>query len=283
MFSPDDFKLSFSTVAAPTLTIPQLAELAKTSGYSGVELVMAAGEEDTKAHGIELDAPPARIAEARQALADVAIEVSCISTPLTFGLGAEESIVDELKRYVTLAETLSCKTVRVFGSSLSPEHGEVAGLVDAIADSLADAVSYAEKTNTSILLETCGDFGTTKYAREVVKQVYSDHFGILWDVANTCRSLETIEEAYDNLSGQVKHVHVCDFQYADGQMKTQDVELGKGEVSYSSAIKYLAHDGYEGFLSVNTGMEPAEDVLPQYAQVLHQLVGDAFPEPVETE
>jgi sugar phosphate isomerase/epimerase len=282
MFSPDDFKLSFSTVAAPTLTIPQLAELAKSSGYTGLELVMAAEGEDAKAHGIELDAPPARIAEARQALADAGIEISCIATPLTFGLGGEASI-DELKRYVTLAETLSCKTVRVFGGALSADLGEVAGLVDAISDALADAVSYAEQTKTSILLETCGDFGTTKYAREVVKQVYSDHFGVLWDVANTCRSLETVEEAYDNLSGQVKHVHVVDFQYDDGQIKTKEVALGEGEVSYASAIKYLAHDGFDGHLSVATTQDSAEDVLPQYAQMLHQLVGDAFPEPVETE
>ena len=184
MFSPDDFKLCFSTVAAPTFTIPQLAELAKSSGFAGLELVMPGGDSEPHGHGIELDAPPARIADAKQALADLGIEVNCIATPLVFGKDSAD-LVDELKRYVALSEALSSKCVRIFGGSLQPEHGEIAGLVDAIADALADAVSFAEQTGVSLLLETCGDFSTTKYVREVVKQVYSDHFGVLWDVANT--------------------------------------------------------------------------------------------------
>lgn len=281
MFSPDDFKLSFSSVVAPKLTIPQLAELAKSSGYAGLELVITGAAGAAHAHGIELGATPAKLAGAKQALADNGIEVSCIATPLSFGIGAGAQ-VDDLKRYITLAESLGCKTVRVFGNDLSPEKGEIAGLVDAMVDSLADAVAYAEQSSVSIALETCGDFSTTKYAREVVKQVYSERFGVLWDIGGTYRALETNEEAYDNLSGKVKHVHVGDFRFADGQLKTQPIALGDGEVPFASAIAFLAHDGFEGYLSVETTLEPADDVLPQHAQVLHGLIGEAFPEPVET-
>jgi sugar phosphate isomerase/epimerase len=282
MFSPDDFKLSYSTLAAPKLTIPQLSELATSSGFAGIELVVAAEEAEAHAHGIQLDAPPARMAEARQALADAGVGVSCIATPLVFAQESEAA-VDELKRYVTLAETLGCKCVRVFGGSLTAGNGELAGLVDAVTDAIADGVAFAEQTSVSVLLETCGDFSTTKYAREVIKQVYSDHFGVLWDVADTFRCLETVEEAYDNLSGQVKHVHVSDFQYVDGRMKRQPVALGDGEVAYGSAVKFLAHDGFEGYLSVEGIEGEPEEALPQHAQVLHKLIGDAFPEPVETE
>ena len=60
--------------------------------------------------------------------------------------------------------------------------------------------------------------------------------------------------------------------------KAEDQKLDR-----TVAIKFLAHDGFEGYLSVETALEPAEDVLPQHAQVLHKLIGEAFPEPVETE
>jgi sugar phosphate isomerase/epimerase len=286
MFSPEDFKLSFSTVVAPELTVPQLAESARSCGYHGIELHMSGPEGPAHAHGIGVDAPPASLAEARHALADAGIEVSCIATDLAFE-GSDESAVtdavDRLKRYVALAETLGCRYVRVLGGSLSPDLGEVAGLVDGISDALAEAVTYAEQTNASILLETRGGFSSTKYVREVVKQVYSDRFGVLWAVAHLCRALETVEESYDNISGQVRLVHVHDYRYVDGRLKTQPAALGEGVVPFGQAIEYLAHDGFEGYLSVDTSQGPAEEVLLQHSQALHDLVTKAFPEPVEAE
>ncbi|MHC4200429.1 MAG: sugar phosphate isomerase/epimerase family protein [Planctomycetota bacterium] len=289
MFSPDDFKLSVSSVTVPDQAMPDLVETVRASGFSGVELFVPAPGGDAHAHGVEPDLAPGGIAEVKHTLADAGLEVSCIATGLVVppsiggAQGGGEELVAELKRYVTLAESLGAKCLRVLGGELSAQEGEIAGAVDAVSDALLEAIAFAEQTSVSVLLETCGDFATTRYVREVVKQVYSDHFGVLWNIVEPVRMLETVEETYDNLAGQVKHVHVQDFRYVDGRTKVESVPLGEGVVPVASCVKYLAHDGYEGFLSVETSLTPPDNVLPQHAQALHQFITEAFPEPVETE
>lgn len=291
MFSPDDFKLSVSSLTAPDQTIQEFVETARASGFSGVELVTPAPGAEAHAHGVETGLAPGAIAEVKKALADEGLVISCIATGLTVGGGdtgggivtANADFVDDLKRCVALAESLGSRCVRVFGAGLVNPEGELAGAVDAVSDALSEGVAFAEQTSVSILLETHGDFATTKYVREVVKQVYSDHFGVLWDVVEPYRALETVEEAYDNLTGKVRHVHVQDCRYVEGRTKVEPVPLGEGVVPVAAAIKFLAHDGYEGFLSVETPLAPADDVLPQHAEALHRFITEAFPEPVETE
>jgi len=279
MFKADDFRLSFSTWAAPGKTIPQLVEAAKAWGYAGVELVMGGPGASAHAHGLDADTPPGRLAEARHTLASSGVDVSCVSPNLPFGPG--QAPVDELKRYVALAETLGCKCVRIQGPSLSRERGELAGLIDSFADAIADAITFAEQSSVSILLDTTDDFASTKYVREVVKQVYSERFGVLWDVAATFRALETVEEAFDNISGQVRHVHVADFRYAEGRTKVVSVPLAEGEVPFAAAIGCLARDGFEGFLSLDMREGVSDELLAQGAKVLAKLVAEAFSSPVE--
>lgn len=287
MFSPDDFKLSVSSLTAPDQTIQELVETARASGFSGLELVTPAPGGEAHAHGVEPGLAPGGIAEVKKALADGGLVISCIATALTVGGadtgGGAEEFVENLKRCVTLAESLGSGCVRVFGGKLVDPAGELAGAVDAVSDALSEGVAFAEQTSVSVLLETHGDFATTKYVREVVKQVYSDHFGVLWNVVEPYRVLETVEEAYDNLAGKVRHVHVQDCRYVDGRTKVEPVPLGEGVVPVGAAIKFLAHDGYEGFLSVETPLGPADDVLPQHAEALHRFITEAFPEPVESE
>lgn len=281
MFNPDDFKLSFSSWTAPAQTVEELVETAKASGYSGLELRTAIPGTEPHAHGVEHDMAAPSLADVRHKLADGGIELVCIATGVSLDAPDTEKLIDDLKRYVTLAETLGAPWVRVLGGSLSTERGEIAGAVDAASDALAEAVAFAEQTKVSLLLETHGDYATTKYVREVVKQVYSDHFGVLWDVVEPFRALETMEEAYDNIGGQVKHVHIHDVRYVEGRLKLEPAIIGEGAVPIGTAIKYLAHDGYEGFLSVETRIGPPEDVLPQCAKILHDFISDAFPEQEE--
>jgi sugar phosphate isomerase/epimerase len=282
MFSPDDFRLSFSTWSAPELSVPQLVEAAQENGYTGIELRMPSDGVE-HAHGLTAETSPANLSEIKSAIAGTGVDVSCIATPLEFG-GVDESALEQaaedLRRYITLAEALGSKCVRVFGGPLLTQQGELAGLVDAVSDALAEAVTFAEQTNVSVLIETYGDFANTTFVREVAKQVYSKRFGVLWDVAHPFRALETPEESYDNISGQVKHVHIHDLAYVDGRLGFQPAMIGEGQVPFAQAIKFLAHDGFEGFLSVETREGPPDEVLPVHAKALQDMITAAF-EPAE--
>ncbi len=285
MFSPDDFKLSFSSWSAPDLALSELVEVSQANGYSGVALRMP-GDGVEHAHGLAADTSPVNLTQAKSVIAGTGVEISCIATSLEFGApgdAARAQVMDDAKRYVTLAEALGARCVRVFGGPLLGREGELAGLVDAVSDALSEAVSFAEQTNVSILIETYGDFANTKFVREVVKQVYSKRFGVLWDVAHPFRALETPEESYDNISGQVKHVHVHDLRYVDGRLRTEPAMIGEGRVPFQQAVQFLAHDGFEGYLSVETREGPPDEVLPIYAKALTDMINAAFESDEESE
>lgn len=281
MPGPEDFKLSFSSSLVPDRDLSGLIELAKEHGYAGLELVMPEEDTEPHAHATAPDLSPTRLAAVKHELIDSGLEVSCLATGLVFNGAADSAeVVEELRKHVSLAEALACRCVRVFGGGVFGLEGEIAGKVDAVADGLAEAVAFAEQTDVSVLLQTWGDFSTTKYIREIVKQIYSEHFGVLWDLQHPIRALETIEESYDNIANQVKLVHVQDFRYSDGRSSMQAVPLGEGIVPFAKAIQFLAHDGFQGYLSVEAGVGKPEEVLPEYAELLAGYVQAAF-EPVE--
>ena len=87
MFSPDDFKLSFSTWAAPDRALTQLIETAGASGYTGIELFIpgAGAQTEPHAHGVKLDMAATDLASTKQELSGSGIEVSCLATGLFFG------------------------------------------------------------------------------------------------------------------------------------------------------------------------------------------------------
>jgi len=264
------FKLSFMSWLKPDAQLPELVDLAVRYGYQAIEPRVGSGH----AHGIELSTAAESLWDVRRAFEDSALELSCLATGLSFATAdAEERAknVEELKHFVELADTVGAPCVRIFGGSM-PDGTETAGVVDYVSDALADAVAHAENYNAVILIETHDDFVRTNLVREVVKQVYSEKLGVCWDVAHPVRALETLEESYDNISGSVRHVHVHDYVYSDGRTKIEHAPLGEGFVDYARAMEMLAHDFFEGYLSVEVMNQNPDAVLPQYAEKMKAYV-----------
>ena len=265
-----NFKLSFMSWLKPDAQLPELVDLAVRYGYQAIEPRVGSDH----AHGVELATAAEQLWDVRRAFEDSSLELSCLATGLQFAMDdaeQREKNVEELKRYVELADTVGAPYVRIFGGP-TPDGFEKAGVIDYVSDALAEAVAHAESYNAVILLETHDHFVNSVFVREVIKQVYSEKLGVCWDVAHPVRAIETLEETYDNISGSVRHIHVHDYSYNDDRTKIEHAPLGDGFVRYDRAIEMLAHDLFEGCLSVEVMGQDAETVLPQYAEQLNAYV-----------
>ena len=269
IFKVENFKVSYMTWVAPEWDITKLIEGARKYGYNGVELRVEKGH----AHGLELETPPEELARARSTFTQSGVEISCVATSLRFSMPEDSEraeAVEKLKSYISFARVLGCPYVRVFCGKMPGV--EPAGVIDYVSDALAEAVAEAEETPVTVLIETHDSLSHTAYVREILKQVYSEKLGVLWDVAHPVRHLESIEDAYDNVAPHVRHVHVHDLSYLEGRTKCEAVALGEGFVSYDKAISFLHHDGFQGHLSVELMDVDPEEVLPQYAEKLREYV-----------
>ena len=278
----EDAKLAFTSQIVPASDLDEILSLGREFLYDGFEPVF----EQDHAHGLAPDHTAEELSEARQRFEDAGVPFCCLATPLSFALvdeNARQANVETLKRYVKLADTLGARYIRIFGGQL-PSGVEPMAAVNWVCDALSEAVEEAENypSGITICLETRGDFANTTLAREVIRQIYSDRIGIVWNLAEPARRLESVEQAFDNISDRVRHVHVTDMAYSEDGTQAAFCNLGEGFVPVRKAIAYLAGEGFKGYLSVDrTGGETPEEVLSNYAEGLRSLLEQADPEPVE--
>ena len=186
----DRFKLSFTTT--PAWDLQELIDVAHRYGYDGIDLEV---EKDHK-HGLELGATERALQQARETLQQEGLAVSAVATSLTFSdpdQAKRDAAVERGKQYVEFAQQLAAPHLEIFGGTL-PAGIEPAAAIDYMAEALDDVVDHAAEAGVHVLLRTSGDFANTRYVREVCKQLYSEHFGVAWDVDQPLRILETLEE-----------------------------------------------------------------------------------------
>ena len=277
-------KLAFSSWVAPNYQLEDILALGREFLYEGFEPVF----EQDHAHELDLSLSEEAVSETRKQFEDMGLPICCLATPLAFA-GLDEAArtagVERLKQYVALADRIGARFIRVFGGQL-PGGVEPMAAVNWTCDALAEAVEEAEKypSGITICLETQGDFANTTLAREIIRQIYSERIGIVWNLAQPIRRLETLEQAFDNISDRVRHVHIVDMAYSEDATEAANCKFGQGFVPIRRSIEYLATEGFKGFLSVEVveGGE-AEEILPDYGEGLRAILEQVDPEPVETQ
>src|SRR5580765_621192 len=113
-------KISFSTLACPDWTMPQIMEIAANSGYDGIELRFVEGEDSLW----KLAAFSAtQLAATRRAFTDRGLTVACVDTSCRFhSPDAKEraAAIEEGARMSDLAAELGAPGIRVFGDTIQP-------------------------------------------------------------------------------------------------------------------------------------------------------------------
>jgi len=269
-----NLKLSFTTWVCPEWTVAAIVDGMQTYGYDGVELRIGKGH----LHGIEIDSGAEYLSEVRKQFDAANMAVACLATSFSFSSPdalERKKTINNVKQCLRVADAIGAPYIRVFGGDI-PHGMEVTGVIDYIAEAIDECTEFAEKekVRSMILLETHGPFSHSKYTAEVLSQVYSTKLGVLWDVLHPIRVLESVEDTYDAICDNVRHIHVHDCAFNDDRTKILPCEPGEGFVPMNQVTDMLKGGNYRGYLSLEVLQENADpdEILPKYAKYLKELV-----------
>ena len=245
-------KLSFSTLACPDWTMPQIIAMAASAGYDGIELRFVEGEDSL--WKLPVFQGTALVAT-RRALADHVLTVPCLDTSCRFDspdAGERSRCVSEGERMSDLAAELGAPGLRVFGDKIQPGANRDATR-GWIADSVRQLAEIAAPKGVGVWIETHGDFASAQETAAILAQAASKNTGVVWDSIN---SYVAIQERPANgaatLGKAVRHVHIKDLRQKNGppgQGEWEYVLSGEGNIPLAELLGALEQLQYDRFLS----------------------------------
>lgn len=261
-------RLSFSTLACPKWSLPDIINFAADNGYNGIEIRGILEEIDlTKCSDFS---SVEKIASVRKTVEDKQLEIICLgaSTQLHHSDPVKrKSHLDEAKRYIDLAQQLNSPYVRVFPDRL-PKGEDRNATIDLIIQGLIDLADYAKGGKVSVLLEPHGNVVKIDDLFHIMENSENPHVGIVWDICNMWSiTKEAPALAYEKLKKYIKHTH-----FRDMDNKDKDVLLGKGEVPISEVVNALEQGNYDGYYSLEwekrwqPDIEEPEIALPNFSK-----------------
>src|SRR5512146_588031 len=176
-------KLSFSTLACPEWTMPQITAVAAASGYNGIELRFVENEDSLwKLPEFRGD----KLAVSKRAVSDVGLAISCVDTSCRFHFpDATERArwIDEGERMAELAAALNAPGIRIFGDQIQ-SGADRESTRKWIADSIRVLADKIASSGVQVWLETHGDFASAPETTAILTEVNSANAGVIWDPAN---------------------------------------------------------------------------------------------------
>lgn len=154
--------------------------------------------------------------------------------------------MDDAKRFIDLAQQLSCPYIRVFPNDF-PKDQDKNLLKELIAKGLIELGNYADHTNVSVLLETHGQVVYVTDLADIMKASAHKHVGLIWDAYNMWSvTKESPKDVYALLKDYIRHTHIKDAKQIDG--KERYVLLGTGDSPIFEAVDIFAKNSYTGLL-----------------------------------
>jgi sugar phosphate isomerase/epimerase len=244
-------RLAFSTLGCPGLPLPEVAELARRTGWRGIELRSAP---DEPVH-IGLSAAGRRAAVATLDGATVLCVASYVK--VAAGRVEDDRCVADLLAEAALAADLGARAVRVFPGG-DDEHGDARaiGRLRAAAPKLPDGVE--------IWLETHDSHPRGEDVRRVLSRVDDPRVRAIWDARHPWAAGEAVADTLRALAPWLAHVQIKD--NADAVDKTP-VLLGAGAVPLREILGAVRAAGYDGWYSLewerkwHPGIPPLADAL----------------------
>jgi sugar phosphate isomerase/epimerase len=240
--------LSFSTLGCPDWSFEKIVAFAVANNYDGIEIRGIQRELDL------IKATPfnskENIAGSLKLMHDNNLKFSDLgsSAALHFPEGEERrKNIEEGKRFIDLAQQLSCPNIRVFPNDF-PKDQDRDLTKELIAKGLLELGDYAKNTNVAVLLETHGEVVYTADLLQIMQAAEHEHVGMVWDAYNMWSvTKEPPASVYDALKKYIKHTHIKDAKLING--KEQYVLLGTGDSAIFEAIDILAKNNYKGYYS----------------------------------
>lgn len=231
-------KLAFSTLGVPGLPVPDVAHLAVTHGYHGVEL--RAHPEEPVHPGIGATERAETVAAFRAAGVEIMGLAGYVQVAAP---GDDASVVAGIRELLDLARDLEAPFVRVFPGASADQTSEEADAT--AARRLGTAAEYAADLGVRILLETHDSHRTGADATRILGLVGHHHVGSLWDVMHTWLGGEEPPTTYAALRTYLGYVQVKDIASAED---TSPLPLGAGVLPLAECVELLSREGWDGWL-----------------------------------
>lgn len=240
-------KLSFSTLACPDWSMPQIIAIASSAGYDGIELRFVENEDSfwklPAFRGTQL-------ASTAHALSDHGLTISCVDTSCRFhSPDAQERArwLDEGERMADLAASLNAPGIRVFGEKIQAG-ADRASTGAWIADSIHTLGEHVSASGIEVWLETHGDFASAAATAEILTESGSLKIGAVWDPANCfLESGERPQEGASLLGPRIRLVHIKDLRQSSEHWKP--VLTGDGDFPLLEIRSALYQLDYHRFVS----------------------------------
>jgi sugar phosphate isomerase/epimerase len=240
-------KLSFSTLACPEWSMPEIIAIASSAGYDGIELRFVENEDSFW----KLPAfRGAQMASTKRALSDHGLTISCVDTSCRFhSPDAQERArwLEEGERMAELAASLNAPGIRVFGEKIQAG-ADRASTRAWIADSIRTLGERVATSGIEVWLETHGDFASASATAELLAESRSLKIGVVWDPANGfLESGERPQEGASLLGPLIRHVHIKDMrQKSEGW---EPALTGNGDFPLPEVRSALRQLDYNHFVS----------------------------------
>jgi sugar phosphate isomerase/epimerase len=240
-------KLSFSTLACPDWTMPEIISIASAAAYDGIELRFVENEDSLwklpAFHGDEL-------ATTKRALSDHGLAISCVDTSCRFHFpDANERgrWLEEGERMADLAAALGAPGIRVFGDTIQPG-ADRASTRKWIADSMRKLAEDIAPKGIEVWLETHGDFAGASETAAIVAEGGCPQIGVVWDPANCFLECgERPRQGGSRLGASLRHVHMKDLRKDHDGWKL--ALTGEGSFPLLEVRAALCELGYGRFVS----------------------------------
>jgi len=240
--------LSFSTLGCPDWSFEKIVSFAAANNYDAIEIRGIQRQLDlTKATPFNTKE---KIAASVKLMQDNNLKFANLGSSATLHFpdgAARQKNLDEAKRFIDLAQQLSCPYIRVFPNDF-PKDQDKNLTKELIAKGLLELGNYANNTNVSVLLETHGQVVYAADLLDIMKASTHKHVGMIWDAYNMWSvTKESPADVYASLNNYIMHTHIKDARQVDG--KERYVLLGAGDSPIFEAVDILAKNNYTGYYS----------------------------------
>lgn len=258
-----------------TMTIRQWVEMAATLGVDGLEFFGAF---------LELE-DPASWKASRKLAEDhgLTIPMLCCSPDFTHPDPEFRSKeVDKEKRWIDMTAELGGSFCRVLSGQRRPEVPREAGLAFCV-DCINTCGEYGRSVGVTLIIENHYKDPYWTYPEfaqhmdvfcELLDRIEPAGLGVNYDPSNTLLAGEDPLELLDRVKHRVMTMHASDRYLAEGTIedlrKEENVEgyanrlshgeIGKGMNDYDAIFSTLAGVGFDGWISIEDGMEGMEQL-----------------------
>ncbi len=266
---------AFSTVACPEWTLAAVFERAAQAGFAGVELRTFGDASRAFACEPAHTAPEKiRAWSGTAGVRVVSLATSCRFDEPVFPPVIGNAIADidrcvrQAQRAVTLAATIECPLVRVFGFEL-PSAERLAPGEARVIERLQKVCDHAHRTGVSLMLENGGTWTTAGAVASLVHRTGGPLIGGCLNVALAHAAGEDPAGGIAALGPGLMALRVKDLR--DGR----PVALGSGTVPVERALDAARRAGFAGPAIFEwdrawmPDLAPADRVLPAAARWLH--------------